>query len=112
VPYIVLANTNVRFGDKNIAKELYKKASEAVIDKNAYNPGSFARFANLLWDYGGKADETMDLLEIALELYPKSALLNYYMAAAYTEKSKIYYKKALEFDPQFEEARKQLKKIE
>jgi CubicO group peptidase (beta-lactamase class C family) len=112
VPYIVLANANVCFGDKNKAKELYKKASEAAINKNACSPESFARFANLLWDYGGKADETMDLLEIALELYPKSALLNYYMGAAYTEKSKIYYKKALEFDPQFEQARKQLKKIE
>jgi CubicO group peptidase (beta-lactamase class C family) len=112
VPYIMLANANVCFGDKNEAKELYKKASKATINKNAYNPASFARFANLLWDYGGKAGETMDLLEIALELHPKAALLNYYMGMAFTEKSKIYYKRTLELDPQFEQARKMLKKIE
>jgi hypothetical protein len=34
------------------------------------------------------------------------------MGAAFTEKSKIYYKKTLELDPQFEQARKMLKKIE
>jgi CubicO group peptidase (beta-lactamase class C family) len=112
VPYIMLANANICFGDKNEAKELYKKASEASVNKNAYSPESFARFANLLWDYGGKADETMDLLEIALELHPKAAILNYYMGAAFTEKSKIYYKKTLELDPQFEQARIMLKKIE
>ncbi len=112
VPYIMLANANVCFSDKKEAKELYKKASKATIDKNAYSPASFTRFANLLWDYGGKADVTMDLLEIALELHPKAALLNYYMGMAFTEKSKIYYKKTLELDPQFDEARKMLKKIE
>lgn len=112
VPYVMLANSNICFGDKNEAKELYKKASEAAVNKQAYSAGSFTYFANLLWDFGGKADKTMDLLEIALDLHPESAILNYYMGMALTEKAKKYYKKTLELDPQFEQARKMLKKVQ
>ena len=111
LPLTYLANTYICLGEKEKAREWYKKAQKAEIDADAINPLQMYRYAFALTE-AKKLDEAMALLNIAIELYPDEARLYDGIGEIYLLKAQKYYKKALEVDPNFQHARERLKKIQ
>jgi len=111
VPYVLLANAHICFGERDEAKKLYKKASEANVGKRDISAQGFVNYAYNLVNFG-KINEALELLKIGIEIHPEEAVLCHYLGMGYHEMAKRYYKKALELDPQFEDARRMLKKIQ
>jgi CubicO group peptidase (beta-lactamase class C family) len=72
------------------------------------------------WANEGSADrmdKALDIVRLALELYPKEAMLydtagNIYLRKGQREQAIEQYKKALELDPNFEHSQKSLKSLE
>jgi CubicO group peptidase (beta-lactamase class C family)/tetratricopeptide (TPR) repeat protein len=98
------------------ARKLFKKAFALNPDHPSVSLSEFRYLIRRL-DNAEKMKEIFALAEIALELYPKSAELHkeiadIYLKAGQKEKAGIFYKKALEFDPKLEEAKKKLEKLE
>jgi CubicO group peptidase (beta-lactamase class C family) len=110
-PYVMLANTHICFGERDVARGFYKKALELGVDDRAYiSPGRLNRYAYDLAGTG-KLDEAIELLKIAVELYPKKANLYDSLGEIYLRKGQKYYQKALEVDTTFDHAREMLKKL-
>lgn len=110
LPLVLLANTQVCFGEKDKGREMYNKALEVNADDWVIGAESLDRYAaNLV--ASGKLDEALELLKIALELYPQEARLYTSVAEIHLKRGKDYYQKAVEVDPTFEPARKGLKKF-
>ena len=111
LPFVVLGNAYICFGETDKGRKTYKKALEIDPDDESVHPGSFIRYAVDLAS-NAKLDEAMELLKIAVELYPNDARLYNSVAEIHLEKGKEYYQKALKLDPTFGPARDRLKKIQ
>jgi CubicO group peptidase (beta-lactamase class C family)/tetratricopeptide (TPR) repeat protein len=91
-----------------------RKASE-INSNGVAGPGGLNSFAyNLL--SAGAVDLGLQLLKIAVELYPKVANLydsigEFYLNKEMRDESIAWYKKAIEVDPDFENAKRMLKQI-
>ncbi|NIR48308.1 serine hydrolase [candidate division KSB1 bacterium] len=96
------------------AKTLIKKAAE-MNPRGAASARNLNRIAYQMARIG-LADYGMTLLKIAAELHPQVANLydsigEFYLNKGQIEESVAYYNKALEIDPEFENAKRMLKKI-
>ncbi len=104
----------VFFGENEKGRAQIKKAS-AINPRGAAGPGGLNDVAYQLAGLG-QVDKGMELLQTALELYPKEANLydsigEFHLKKGEKEQAIAYYKKALEVDPNFENAKNMLKKI-
>jgi len=102
------------FGENEKGRAQIKKAS-IINSKGAAGPGELNDMAYQLAGLG-QVDKGMELLQIAVELYPKEANLydsigEFHLKKGEREQAIAYYKKALEVDPNFENAKNMLKKI-
>jgi CubicO group peptidase (beta-lactamase class C family) len=94
-------------------KKAYDISSEGIASVKVLN-----QIANG-WANEGVAhrmDKALDVIKLALELYPKEAMLydtagNIYLQKGQREQALEQYKKALELDPNFEHAQKSLKSL-
>ncbi|MBD3401278.1 hypothetical protein GF420_00150 [candidate division GN15 bacterium] len=97
-------------------------AEEEIIRAHRLDPDAIAGAAGLnMYAYGmknaGATKQGLHLLEIAVALHPDVANLydsigEFHLALGDREQSKEYYRKALEIDPKFENARRMLERIE
>lgn len=110
LPYVISANTHICFGQKDKARQFYKKALEINPDDRFISARSLNQEALDLIRFGNY-DAAMDLLKTAIELYPKETRLYNSIAEIYLQKGKRYFEKALKIDPTDETARKWLKKL-
>jgi len=111
VPHAMMAAAHVCFGEKDKAREFYRKALEIDEDDRAISAASLNQQAAELFLHN-RLNEAAALLEIAVELYPNEAELYDTMAEIHLTRGKRLYEKALEVDPGFEHARDALKKLE
>jgi CubicO group peptidase (beta-lactamase class C family) len=110
------AKAQVWTGNSEEAGKLFKKAFSLDPEHPRVSKDYFFSLASQL-ERAGKLREIFALADIALELYPKDAGLHkdvgdMYLKIGKREKALELYKKALEIDPKFEEARKAAEKIE
>lgn len=107
---VFLANSYICIGKKDEALKLYKKAMEINPEDGSISTGRLNQYATEL-AYHGQLDKAEELLNIAIELYPKEAIFFNSIAEIYLRKGKAYFEKALKVDPNYEPARKRLKEI-
>lgn len=107
---VMLANSYIRFGEKDKALQFYKKAIRINPDDRYVSVSNLNYYA-LNMKRAGLLDEALEMLKIIVELYPDEALPYNSIAEIYLQRGKTYFKKALKVDPTFEAARKRLKKI-
>jgi tetratricopeptide (TPR) repeat protein len=101
-------------GDKARAQELLKKAVEI----NAEGIASAGGLNSIAYQLAGagRPEEGIELLKLAVELHPREANLydsigEFYLNTGQKEKAVEYYRKALEVNPNFENAKRMLEKI-
>ena len=101
-------------GDRAGAQELLKKAVE--IDAGGIaSAGGLNSIAYQLAG-AGRPEEGIELLKLAAEMHPREANLydsigEFYLNTGQKEKAVEYYRKALEVNPNFENAKQMLEKI-
>ena len=78
-------------------------------DRNI-SAGRLNQFAIELANYG-QLDKAEQLLNIAIELYPKEPRFYNTIAEIYLRRGKVYFEKALKIDPNYEPARRRLKQV-
>ncbi|MFQ5752937.1 MAG: tetratricopeptide repeat protein, partial [bacterium] len=110
LPEVLMANAYVCFGEKEKARKLYKKTLAS--HQGDWNISAFSlnRYAKELANFG-KLDEAAELLQVAIELFPRAARLYDSLAEIHLKRGKNYYQKALQLDATFEPARQSLKKL-
>ncbi|HEX9654056.1 MAG TPA: serine hydrolase [bacterium] len=106
--------TQLVTGHSDEAKSLLAKAAQMNPSGTA-GPNSLNRIAYQLMG-SGDIDHGLALLHMAVELHPQVANLydsigEFYLKKGDTQQSITYYQKALEVDPNFENAKKMLEKI-
>lgn len=110
VPHIILGNVYICTGKMEKALQCYKKAKEINKDDQAISARSLNQYATELI-YFNNFTSAMDLLNLALKLYPNEARFYSSMGEIYLRQSKPYFEKALQIDPMFEPARRRMKEI-
>jgi CubicO group peptidase (beta-lactamase class C family) len=106
--------TQIFFGDLENGRAFIKKAS-ALNASGLAGPGGLNRMAYDLAGIG-KVEAGMAILQVAVELYPKVANLydsvgEFYLKKGQKDKAIEFYNKALQVDPNFENAKRMLEKI-
>lgn len=107
---VFLANSYICIGKKDEAMKLYKKAMEINPEDGSISAGRLNQYATEL-TYHGQLDKAEQLLNIAIELYPKEPMYYNSIAEIYLRRGKTYFEKALKVDPNYEPARKRLKEM-
>ncbi len=106
--------TQIFFGDLENGRAFIKRAS-AINANGLAGPGGLNRMAYDLAGIG-KVEAGMVILQVAVELYPKVANLydsagEFYLKKGQKDKAIEFYNKALQVDPNFENAKRMLEKI-
>ncbi len=119
--YPELDQANLLAGLTALAEGRSPRASELIAKASRINPrGAASPGALNGWAYRfkglGQAETGLGLLQIAVTLYPREANLydsvaEFHLAAGRRDLAIEWYRKALEIDPQFENAKKMLEKI-
>ncbi len=111
-----LASAKLWTGNSEEARTLFKKAFALDPDHPSLSQERLFYLASQL-EQAMKIKEIFILADIALELYPQNAQLHkevgdIYLKTGQKEKALNLYRKALQIDPNFEDARKALEKLE
>jgi len=109
--HVMLANSYVRFGEKDLALQSYQKAKELNPDDRFVSASNLNQYAGEM-ARTGLLDEATDMLNIIVKLYPNEAMLYNSIAEIYLQRGKTYFKKSLKVNPAYEPARKRLKEIQ
>jgi len=107
---VLLANAYLCTGKKDEALKYYKKAMEINPEDGSISARRLNQYATEL-AYHGQLDNAEQLLNTAIELYPKEPMFYNSIAEIYLRRGKAYFEKALKVDPNFEPARKRVKEI-
>jgi len=107
---VSLANAYISVGQKDEALKYYKKAMEIDPQDQEVSAGRLNQFAIELANHG-QLDKAEQLLNLAIELYPKEPQFYNTIAEIYLRRGKAYFEKALKVDPNYEPARKRLKQV-
>lgn len=108
--HVFLANAYLCVGQKEEALKCYKKAMEIDPEDRDVSAGRLNQFAIELANYG-QLNNAEQLLNLAIELYPKEPRFYNSIAEIYLRRGKVYFEKALELDPNYEPARNRLKQV-
>ena len=111
IPYVTQGNIHIIQGEPDKAKELYKQALMANVDRHAVSAGLLNHYAQRLFERD-HLERALSLLEVASGIYPENGSLEDTRADIFREKSKRAYRKALELDPTLQDTWKNLKEIE
>ncbi|MFO7867424.1 MAG: serine hydrolase [Candidatus Aminicenantes bacterium] len=111
-PYFARAGSALYFGETEDARDYFKNAARAAVDKNAAGPSGFNAWVNALWNYAGMEDKAKLFAETGLQLFPQSEELHFTMGYLLWEQAKSHLEQALDLNPNFNRAWDLLKKIE
>jgi len=111
IPYVTQGNLHIIQGEPRKAKDLYRQALKADVDRHAASAGLLNHYARRLFE-GNHLEQALSLLDVASAIYPENGSLEDTRADILREKSKRSYQKALDLDPTLQDTWENLKEIE
>ena len=110
IPYLTRGNLNILAGAPGKAKQWYRQAMDASVDRHVASAGILNHYARRLFE-SGRLDQAKMLVEVASDMFPGNGQLWDTRGDILRIRSQRAYQKALELNPTLEETREELKEL-